>query len=415
MREMPVNFDKYKSFLKEGKARYEIDACLREDSLSPEDIASFWQHARVQALEDAVAHTPADDIGAVWRRIQPYQYYQRGFSLPHVPARKQPGDLRVVFISDTHSLHDELPPIPDGDLLIHGGDFTDTGDRDEVRAFNDFLGKLPHRYKVVIAGNHETTFEKAYYSSHWKRYGHPVEYDSDDVRSLLTNAVYLEDMLITVEGYRIYGCLLFAWSLETSSPWQPAFCDWAFNLPRGSDELKAKWAAVPSNVDVLVTHSPPMGRGDDIGILRVGDVHLLHQVQERIKPAFHLFGHGTRRRRLLCAESSAAYDLFGFLVHEGYGATFDGTTIFVNGSNCTEEYKAINPIVVFDLPPRMAAAVDDATDYHTRMAQQQQLAQRKVIHPCSCCASVGLDVHAMLMQRGRRAYVSELVSPPFNV
>ncbi|RHZ34531.1 hypothetical protein DYB37_000092, partial [Aphanomyces astaci] len=203
----PMDFDKYNALLEEGKSRYEIDACLRQDALSPDDITSFWQHVGARALDDAAAHAPADDIAAVWRRIQPYQYFQRGFSLPQVPARKEPGDLRVVFISDTHSLHDAPPPIPHGDVLVHGGDFTDTGDRDEVRyvlAFNAFLGTLPHRYKIVIGGNHECTFDKAYYKTHWKRYGHPVEYDSDDVRSLLTNALYLEDTLVTVEGYRIY-------------------------------------------------------------------------------------------------------------------------------------------------------------------------------------------------------------------
>lgn len=44
--------------------------------------------------------------------------------------------MRVVCISDTHGLHDELQAarrIPDGDVLVHAGDFTDTGDRDEVR------------------------------------------------------------------------------------------------------------------------------------------------------------------------------------------------------------------------------------------------------------------------------------------
>lgn len=43
--------------------------------------------------------------------------------------------MRVVCISDTHGLHDALQTecaIPDGDVFIHAGDFTDTGDRDEV-------------------------------------------------------------------------------------------------------------------------------------------------------------------------------------------------------------------------------------------------------------------------------------------
>lgn len=43
--------------------------------------------------------------------------------------------MRVVCISDTHGLHDALQTecaIPNGDVFIHAGDFTDTGDRDEV-------------------------------------------------------------------------------------------------------------------------------------------------------------------------------------------------------------------------------------------------------------------------------------------
>lgn len=43
--------------------------------------------------------------------------------------------MRVVCISDTHSLHERLRvsvPIPDGDVLVHAGDFSDTGGRDEV-------------------------------------------------------------------------------------------------------------------------------------------------------------------------------------------------------------------------------------------------------------------------------------------
>ncbi|KAF0688454.1 Aste57867_19919 [Aphanomyces stellatus] len=351
-----VDMAKYKAFLTEGKSRQEIETHLRGDALSADEITSFWQAMASAALSDAATASAPNDIDKIWRQLEPFQYYQRGFDLPPVPPRKAPGDLRVVFISDTHSLHGEMPPIPDGDILVHGGDFTDTGDRDEVAAFNSFLGTLPHRYKVVIGGNHECTFDAPYYKTHWARYGHPMPYDSDMVRASLTNALYLEDALVSVEGYRLYGCVspplhVCLWAhMTSSSPWQPEFCNWAFNLPRGSPALQAKWTAIPTDVDILLTHTPPFGRGDLVGVTHVGDVHLLDQVQRRIKPAFHLFGH----------------------VHEGYGSSCDGTTIFINGSNCTDEYKAINPIVVFDLPPRMATLVDDATDYHTLLAAQQQ-------------------------------------------
>jgi len=68
--------------------------------------------------------------------------------------------VRFVCISDTHEkLGELLPLIPDGDVLIHCGDFTQYGDEAKIRKFNEQMGSLPHRYKVVVAGNHEIGFE----------------------------------------------------------------------------------------------------------------------------------------------------------------------------------------------------------------------------------------------------------------
>ena len=63
--------------------------------------------------------------------------------------------VRIVCISDTHALERELT-VPSGDLLIHAGDFGffEYGTR-AIESFNEWLGTLPHPYKVVTAGNHE--------------------------------------------------------------------------------------------------------------------------------------------------------------------------------------------------------------------------------------------------------------------
>lgn len=54
--------------------------------------------------------------------------------------------------------------MPPGDLLIHAGDFTRCGHLSEVREFNHWLGTLPHPHKVVIAGNHELSFDPTFKS-----------------------------------------------------------------------------------------------------------------------------------------------------------------------------------------------------------------------------------------------------------
>jgi predicted phosphodiesterase len=61
--------------------------------------------------------------------------------------------VRIVCISDTHGQHAKLS-VPAGDVLIHAGDFMAFGDTPkEIVDFNHWLGKQPHRFKVVIAGN----------------------------------------------------------------------------------------------------------------------------------------------------------------------------------------------------------------------------------------------------------------------
>ena len=75
------------------------------------------------------------------------------------------------------------------------------------------------------------------------------------------------------------------------TPWQPEFGGWAFNLKRG-EECVRKWNLIPEDTDVLITHSPPLGFGDlcSTGI-RAGCVDLLHSVQNRVKPKYHVYGH----------------------------------------------------------------------------------------------------------------------------
>lgn len=159
----------------------------------------------------------------------------------------------------------------------------------------------------------------------------------ENVRQYLTNCTYLQDELIELYGLKIYG-----------TPWQPEFCmcaydydcfkgtmivlnldvgKWAFNVPRGEPCLE-KWNQIPDDIDVLISHTPPLGHGDlCCSGVRAGCVELLATVQKRVKPRYHVFGH----------------------VHEGYGITSDGKIIFVNASTCDINYLPHNNPVVFDI------------------------------------------------------------------
>ena len=94
--------------------------------------------------------------------------------------------MRLVCVSDTHSLHRRIPQVPDGDVLIHAGDCLGAGTLDNVEDLNDWLGTLPHRHKIVIAGNHDWAFQET----------------PELAVEALTNAIYLEDSGVIIEGVR---------------------------------------------------------------------------------------------------------------------------------------------------------------------------------------------------------------------
>jgi len=216
--------------------------------------------------------------------------------------------VKIVCLSDTHTFHDDID-VPDGDILIHAGDFTIAGEVREIAAFNHWLGTLPHKHKIVIAGNHDWLFQRS-----------PTL-----ARSLMTNATYLEDSLVEVEGLKIYG-----------SPWQPWFMDWAFNLQRG-DEIRRKWDLIPDDIDILITHGPPYFFLDETpGGQRVGCEELAEYVV-RLKPKLHIFGH----------------------IHHSYGTFTKGSIRFINASTCDEAYRPVNRPAVVSIEPNACEMKDN--------------------------------------------------------
>ncbi|EFO85800.1 hypothetical protein CRE_02282 [Caenorhabditis remanei] len=242
----------------------------------------------------------------------------------------KPDHVRFVCIGCTHGEQMDLSRLPPGDVLLVAGDFTSCGLPNEVHNFNKLLGKLKYAYKVVIGGNHECTFDDTFLKLN--KESEPKEMalkqallsaiHSDSkggisAKDLLSNAIYLEDSVIELFGITIYG-----------TPWQPKVDNWAFNLSRGQSLLD-KWNMIPTGVDVLLTHTPPLGHGDMMNNgQRMGCVELLNTVFKRVRPKYHVFGH----------------------IHEGYGCTTDGYTKFINCCLCNENLDMKNEPVIFDIP-----------------------------------------------------------------
>ncbi len=201
--------------------------------------------------------------------------------------------MKLIFISDTHNQHEQVV-LPEGDVLVHCGDFSGRGRLEEVTDFLQWFGAQPHRYKILIAGNHDFLAEQ----------------EPDVFRSLIPeNVIYLEDSGVEIEGLHFWG-----------SPIQPWFFDWAFNRKRGA-EIRKHWDLIPGNTDVLITHGPPYG--------------ILDMVARDARPV------GCRDLLKRTGELSLKICAFGH-IHEGYGIVEQNGTTFINAAFLDEHYHARN-------------------------------------------------------------------------
>jgi Icc-related predicted phosphoesterase len=253
--------------------------------------------------------------------------------------------IKIGFISDTHSrqfsgAYADGKWAEDLDIVVHAGDLTGRGYRDETRNALKWFNDLGATHKVVIAGNHDFFFD-----TQWKaltplgksRHGSSSNKTPDEVAEILPdnpNFYYLNDSGCEIFGIKFWG-----------SPVTPWFHDWAFNRNRYIEgitadnltrSIKPHWDMIPDDTDILITHGPPYGILDKVLNLygsetdyHKGCEYLMERIKE-IKPAIHAFGH----------------------IHEDYGREEKDGTLFLNCSYLTLRYDPLNAphIVELELP-----------------------------------------------------------------
>ncbi len=208
--------------------------------------------------------------------------------------------MNIVAIADTHGFHEQVT-VPAGDVLIVAGDICPQGTLQDIKKFGAWLQEQPCKHKIVVAGNHDK----------------PFEVENDLARKLITKGmpgiIYLQDNAVKIEQVKFYG-----------SPWTPTFMSWYFMANRGA-AIQEKWAMIPENIDVLITHGPPATILDSVRGLPLGCDDLLERILQ-INPQYHVFGH----------------------IHEGSGSTRKNGTTFINASICDGQYRPINKPIDFE-------------------------------------------------------------------
>ena len=206
--------------------------------------------------------------------------------------------MRLVIISDTHTLHEQLGELS-GDVLIHCGDMCNgfqPDPRDIVR-MDDWFLRQDFKLILCTGGNHDMVVE-----------------DRDQCGgTVFRNATYLEDEPIEFEGLKFYA-----------APWIPKLDGWAYFQP--DDGLREKWDLIPDDTNVLITHTPPF-RILDLNRAKKpqGCSFLRARLEELESLRLHAFGH----------------------IHESYGVQEVGDVTFVNAA--LQRAKVLRKPVVVEL------------------------------------------------------------------
>lgn len=205
--------------------------------------------------------------------------------------------MKLVCLADTHNKHERVS-LPEGDVLIHAGDCTEGGSKQETKAFLEWFANQPHPHKILVPGNHDFFFEKV-----------------ENRNQTPENITLLIDSGKKIEGINFWG-----------SPVSPGDHSWAFNRGRGR-EIATHWNSIPSSCDVLITHTPAYGFLDELpNGTKMGDEELRRRIG-KLNLRAHIFGH----------------------IHYAAGAIKRQNIHFINATQLDEQHRLMHSPIVLEL------------------------------------------------------------------
>lgn len=224
-------------------------------------------------------------------------------------------EIRIVHISDTHSMHRDIESqfrLPEGDILIHTGDFSNHGTDAEIKDFDQWLGEVGRRYRfgaLLIPGNHDLwgTIRAVSSGTLDPKLAVAPQYFQQRFR----HCRVLEHEEVTVAGFRIFGS---GWC-----PWQKDGSPDKVGGSEGHAMTATAWTeaggnldqfnAIPDGVDVLLTHCPARNILDCTGQRGYGwgSSTKLRDAIYRTRPRIHLFGHLHEQRGLYVKGRDGGY------------------------------------------------------------------------------------------------------------
>jgi len=211
-----------------------------------------------------------------------------GVMLPESERR-----VRFVHLSDTHQHHDDVTNVPTGDVLIHSGDLVGNYGRCDNRAMlrqlRDsllYISELSNRFEAVfiLAGNHDTMLDRQQYPKSFTGPAHEM------IKNLPSNVTYLDaeanpEQIVHYRGLSIYGCPVNVSRFETMGAHY-----YSNGFERKVLERREAFGHIPAHLDILLTHTPPLGTSNPHGCAELRK--RLKELSKRGEaPRVHCFGH----------------------------------------------------------------------------------------------------------------------------
>lgn len=181
--------------------------------------------------------------------------------------------MRIVATSDTH---EPFPAsfVPDGDVLIHAGDLMQSGYITEWDSRVESLRALPHKLKILVAGNHDI---------HMGLYAGPALQDlrRAGVHVLgmptgIDTVTIMPDLTLQPNGNG-KGVRLLGLPMVHNLP------RWAFNF---SDDFLNEYMENKKRADIVISHCPPAGVLD----MNFG-IKAYRRYLEEMEPDIWICGH----------------------------------------------------------------------------------------------------------------------------
>lgn len=244
--------------------------------------------------------------------------------------------MDITCISD---LHGHYPELEGGDLLIVAGDLTARDTEEEYWAFNKWLNEQYYLKIVVIAGNHDNGLVETKDKMMAHAYCHPYEYLCDSG----TEYEWCETHITKwgtrpVQGGRQLKVKIWG------SPWTKTFpginpnCK-AFTVDT-EEELAEKWAMIPEQTDILITHSPAYGFGDEVTRIKDYRIHEEHAGSTSLLK--WISNHSKSLKLNVCGHIHGGYRVGDVRAAKKMCNDPMPSPILVNASHVNERYEPVN-------------------------------------------------------------------------